>query len=350
VNSLIFGLELYNMYLYSMKKQSLILMLFISVVLLSCKQESTTCELNEDILRVPVDMEIIRMDQMFYNITSEEDLDELLENHPHFSQEYLQEDLYYSKRDFYISLMSVAQDTLVQELNREVQAHFEDFAALEQELENAFKYIRYHFPDYRVPKIYTFVSGFSNDFYIDDNIIVIGLDYFLPQDHPFQPDDLPQYITKRYQREYLVPTLVTAISSKFNYTDMSDNTLLAEMVFYGKAYHFTKTILPCTPDSLIIGYSQDDIVASYANEKLIWSHFVENELLYETNPFEIRKYTGEAPFTDEISPDAPGRIGRWVGWNIVDDYAESKNVSLPELMAERNATQIFRQSGYKPRR
>lgn len=332
-----------------MIKQAFIITVF-SSILLSCGSTTETCELSEDILRVPVDMEIVRMDRMFFDIDSEEELESLMERYPQFAQDYLQEDLYYSRDDFYTSLMGITQDTLMQELNREVQVHFQDFAALEQELENAFKYIRYHFPDYRVPKIYTFVSGFSNDFYIDENIIVIGLDYFLPQNHPFQPDDLPQYITKRYQREYLVPTLVTAISSKFNHTDMRDNTLLAEMVFYGKAYHFTKAILPCTPDSLIIGYSQDDIVASYANEKFIWSHFVENELLFETNPFEIRKYTGEAPFTDEISPDAPGRIGRWVGWNIVDDYAEKHNVSLPELMEERNATQIFRQSGYKPRR
>ncbi|HSJ68302.1 MAG TPA: gliding motility lipoprotein GldB [Anditalea sp.] len=333
-----------------MIKQALILSSIICILLFSCGSPSVTCELSEDILRVPVDMEIVRMDRMFFDIESEDQLEFLLEAHPEFVQDYLQEDLYHSRQDLYKSMMEITQDTLMQELNREVQHHFQDFSPLEQELENAFKYIRYYFPDYTVPKIYTFVSGFSNDFYIDENIIVIGLDYFLPLDHRFQPDDLPQYITKRYQREYLIPTLITAISSQFNYTDMRDNTLLAEMVFYGKAYHFTKSILPCTPDSLIIGYSQDDIVASYANEKLIWSHFVENELLFETNPFEIRKYTGEAPFTDEISPDAPGRIGRWVGWNIVDDYVESQNVSLPELMEERNATQIFRQSGYKPRR
>ncbi|KEO73622.1 gliding motility lipoprotein GldB [Anditalea andensis] len=319
------------------------------ILLISCSSPTVTCELSEDILRVPVDMDIVRMDRMFFDITSEDQLETLLEAHPEFVQDYLQADLYHSRHDFYASMMGITQDTLMQELNKAVQFNFQDFDAVEQELENAFKYIRYHFPDYSVPKIYTFVSGFSNDFYIDDNIIVIGLDYFLPQNHPFQPDDLPQYITKRYQREYLVPTLVTAISSKFNHTDMRDNTLLAEMVFYGKAYHFTKSILPCTPDSLVIGYSQDDILASYANEKLIWSHFVENELLFETNPFEIRKYTGEAPFTDEISPDAPGRIGRWVGWNIVDDYVASNNISLSELMEERSATRIFRQSGYKPR-
>jgi hypothetical protein len=143
--------------------------------------------------------------------------------------------------------------------------------------------------------------------------------------------------------------IVTAISSKFNRTDLKESSLLAEMIYYGKAYHFTKAILPCTPDTFIIGYSEKEVAASFANEELIWSHFVENELLFETNPFVIRKYTGEAPATDEISPDAPGRIGRWLGWNIVDDYRYKNDVSLQELMAETNTDKIFRQSGYKPR-
>ncbi|MDX5479987.1 MAG: gliding motility lipoprotein GldB, partial [Cyclobacteriaceae bacterium] len=76
----------------------------------------------------------------------------------------------------------------------------------------------------------------------------------------------------------------------------------------------------------------------------------ENDLLFKTNPFEIRKYIGEAPTTDEISPDAPGRIGRWLGWNIVDDYRFNNQLSLPELMLEADTEKIFRRSGYKPRR
>ena len=76
---------------------------------------------------------------------------------------------------------------------------------------------------------------------------------------------------------------------------------------------------------------------------------MENELLYETNPFEIRKYIGEAPFTDAISTKAPGRLGRWLGWNIVDDYQFNQDIPLEMLMAEPDAEKIFRQSGYRPR-
>jgi gliding motility-associated lipoprotein GldB len=333
-----------------MKRISFPLIALSFLFLYSCGKNATECTLSEEILRVPVQLEVQRLEKEFYRIENRDQLSDFMDSYPEFVDEFFQVELYESREELEEELMAIIEDPLMQELNEEVEAHFADFQSLETELENAFKYIRYYYPDYQVPKIYTFVSGFSADFHLTEDMIVIGLDYFLPADHPFQPGELPQYISARYQREYLVPTLVTAISAQFNHTDMKDNTLLAEMIFYGKSYHFTKAILPCTPDSLIIGYSEDQIVASYANEGLIWSHFIENQLLFETNPFEIRKYTGEAPFTDEISPDAPGRIGRWVGWNIVDDYVHSNNVPLPELMRESRTEHIFRQSGYKPRR
>ncbi len=319
-------------------------------IMASCGRKADDCTLSEQILNVPLDLKVERLEEKFYQISSREELSYFLEDHPEFTQEYLQEKAYASREELEVELLAIIEDSLMQDLNEEVLAHFADFDQLEQELENAFKYLKYYYPNFQAPKIYTFVSGFSSDFYIGEDIIVIGLDYFLPADHQYQPDELPQYISNRYQKEYLVPTLMTAISAQFNKTDYQDNTLLAEMIFYGKSYHFTKAVMPCTPDSLILGYSQDQIVASYANEGMIWSHFIENELLFETNPFEIRKYTGEAPSTDEISPDAPGRIGRWVGWNIVDDYVDKTDVSLPQLMEESRSDQIFRQSGYKPRR
>jgi hypothetical protein len=144
--------------------------------------------------------------------------------------------------------------------------------------------------------------------------------------------------------------IVLAISSKYNSINPQETTLLSEMIYYGKAYHFVKAILPCTSDQYIIGYTPEEIAECYDNEEFIWAHFVENELLYETNPFEIRKYIGEAPFTDAISTKAPGRLGRWLGWNIVDDYQVGQDVTLPDLMAESDSEKIFRQSGYRPRR
>jgi gliding motility-associated lipoprotein GldB len=288
------------------------------------------------------------LEKEFFEAKSAGDFEFLLEKYPEFTKNYLQADLYQSMDSLVADLVQIHQDSAMRVLNDSVQVEFADFSEVKKDLENALKAIKYYFPEFKVPKVYTFVSGFNSDLVVTEDLIVIGLDYFLPASHSFQPD-LPRYMAERYERDYIVPMIVTAISSQFNRTDPNDNTLLAEMIYYGKAYHFTKAILPCTSDQFIIGYTPEQISESFANEEFIWAHFVENELLYETNPFEIRKYMGEAPFTDAISTVAPGRLGRWLGWNIVDDYVFNREVSLPMLMANPDAEQIFRQSGYRPR-
>jgi uncharacterized protein YjaZ len=57
----------------------------------------------------------------------------------------------------------------------------------------------------------------------------------------------------------------------------------------------------------------------------------------------------DGPFTSEISQDSPGRLGIWVGWQIVDSYMRNnENVSIQELINEGDAQKILEQSFYKP--
>ncbi|UZD21396.1 gliding motility lipoprotein GldB [Algoriphagus halophytocola] len=322
---------------------------FLLILAFACGKKEESCELSDDILGQDLTLKIDRLEQDFFSAKSVEEFNYLLEAHPEFAKEYLQMDLYTSQDSLASELLAIHQDSAMQILADSVAGSFPDISDVEHELENAFKAIKYYFPEFQVPKVYTFVSGFNSDLVVTDELIVIGLDYFLPPTHSFQPE-LPRYMAERYDKPYIVPMIVLAVSARFNETNPADNTLLAEMIYYGKSYHFTKAIMPCTSDQFIIGYTPEAIAESFANEEFIWSHFIENELLYETNPFEIRKYIGEAPFTDAISTKAPGRMGRWLGWNIVDDYQFNQDVPLDVLMAEPDAEKIFRESGYRPRK
>ena len=315
----------------------------------ACDKKSEKCELDPDILDQDLEVNITRLEDEFFGAKTTEDYLFLLDKYPDFAEEYLQQELYFSPDSLASNLLQIHQDSALRVLYDSAKVEFSDISALEDELETAFKAIKYYFPDFKIPKVYTFVSGFNADLIINEEMIVIGLDYYLPADHTYQPD-IARYMAVRYEREYLVPMIVLAVSSRYNITNPSDNTLLSEMIYYGKAYHFVKAIMPCTSDQYIIGYTPEEIAESFDNEEYIWAHFVENELLYETNPFEIRKYIGEAPFTDAISTKAPGRLGRWLGWNIVDDYQLNQDVDLAVLMMESDVEKIFRQSGYRPRK
>ena len=63
----------------------------------------------------------------------------------------------------------------------------------------------------------------------------------------------------------------------------------------------------------------------------------------------IRKYLNDAPFTAPVSQESPGRLGAWVGWQIVDAWMEKqKDISLSDLLKEHNYQKILNESGYQP--
>lgn len=322
--------------------------LLLATVLFSCQSSDSTCALDEDRLKGRVDLTIQRLEPAFFGAETKEEMLALLAQYPEITSKALGIDAYPSMDSLAMDLVHLHQDSAMQELNKAVAKEFANLTDVKIELAQAFAYLKSYYPDFKEPKVYTYVSGFGFDLIIDEEVIVIGLDYFLPSEHAFQPD-IPRYLASRYERNYLVPMIVLAISTRYNEIDPKENTLLAEMVYYGKAYHFVKSILPCTDDQYLIGYTPKQIQACWDNEDIIWAHFIENELLFETNPFEIRKYIGEAPATDAISADAPGRIGRWIGWNIVEEFAVQQDLSLPELMREADAKKLFKDSGYRPR-
>jgi hypothetical protein len=141
------------------------------------------------------------------------------------------------------------------------------------------------------------------------------------------------------------------LSDRYNKTNIADRTLLAEMLNIGKAYYFVQAVMPCAPDSVIISYTDQQVADVRHNEGRIWAHFIEKGLLYEKSPFVVNKYIGERPNTPEVDATAPGRIGAWVGWQIVRKYMERHpEVTLPQLMAETDYRKIFNESKYKPER
>ncbi|WP_445515040.1 gliding motility lipoprotein GldB [Telluribacter humicola] len=219
---------------------------------------------------------------------------------------------------------------------------------LEEELEKAFKHVKYYYPDFKVPKVATIVTGFmGNDLFVSDSLIIIGLDYFGGERVQYRPQ-VYTYQLRRYQPESIVPSLLFFLSDRYNRITPDDRTLLADMVGYGKSFEFVKHMAPQTPDSLIIGLSEQNLTRTYNSQTELWAFFVENKLLYETSDLKKQKYVGERPLTPEIGPEVPGSIGRWIGWRIVNKYmAKNPDVTLPELMKTADARKILQESGYK---
>ena len=63
----------------------------------------------------------------------------------------------------------------------------------------------------------------------------------------------------------------------------------------------------------------------------------------------VSEFTSDGPFTRAISKDCPPRIAMWLGKQIVKSYMDhNDNVSLEDLMNEKDVQKILQKSKYKP--
>lgn len=317
--------------------------------LLACNSDTKDSINRPNVSDTKVDINIHRLEKPLFEANSRGEIKAFLEENKLFAQKFLRLNEYPSDSILVEELWQLSQDPHLDTVYRESQQIFSDLSHWEEQFETAFRYIKYYYPEFQPPVIYTIVSGFSTDIFLSEDMIVIGLDYFLGPTATFRPQELPEYILRRFTPQHAVPSTLLLLSSRFNQTDLKDKTMLAEMVYYGKSYYFVDFVLPNTPDSLIIGYSSEEIEGVRLNKGTIWNHYLKNELLYETNHVQKKKYLEERPKTLEIGDKAPGRIGTWVGWQIVRSFMQKKDdVTLRQLMELEDARYIFNEAKYRP--
>ena len=81
----------------------------------------------------------------------------------------------------------------------------------------------------------------------------------------------------------------------------------------------------------------------------MWGFLIKNKLMYSTETEVISKFTAEGPFTTGFVKESPGRTGVWIGWQIVRKYMDDNpNISLQQLMNEKDPQMILAKSKYKP--
>jgi len=284
------------------------------------------------------------------HIKSKTQLESFLDKHPILADNFFYRNQFPSNSVFIEELYHRFTNIYIDTLFMEVKKTFGDGQELKTRFENAFKNVKYYFSTFQPPVVQTIISGLETDMYVSDTVVVIGLDFYIGSEARFKPN-MYSYMQRRYNKDFIVPSvlLLMGIDSRLNKIDPNDKTVLAEMIAYGKAYYFAKQMIPCTADSIFIGYTAEEINGAKEYESLIWSRLIEDQVLFSTSHLVKQKYLEERPKTLEIGDKCPGRIGTWVGWQIVKKYMDNHpDVTLSQLMAMSNSSLIFSDSQYKP--
>jgi hypothetical protein len=247
-------------------------------------------------------------------------------------------------------LSSFVTDNMVSETYRKVQSIFPDEKQLNRTLTDAFKRYRYYFPNKQIPDVYGFVSGFNNSIMLAEGIIGVGFDRYLGSDCEYYSLlGIPKYLQYSMRPEKIPSDLVRFwLFGEFQFNDSIDN-LLNNMIYEGMLMYLTKRLLPEQPDSLIFGFTPDQMQWCNRNEEQMWAHLVEHKLLFSTEQFTINQFVGEAPFTKAFTNESPGKASIWLGYRIVSRFMNrNKDYSLSMLMNETDYLSILSRSGYNP--
>ena len=233
--------------------------------------------------------------------------------------------------------------------NALVQEKFANIDSLQKSINIAFSRLHYLYPEWEIPKVYLFVSGFNSSVMYYDNIMGVGVDMYLGSDYPYYNQVVYNYQKQTMRKECVVGDMMSMYIAYHVAYNSKYNRLLEQMIFRGKQMFLLSQLLPDEPAWEVIGYSKEQWDWCKQYERAIWNRIMEKRDLFKTESTVLSSYMNEGPFTAEISQESPGRLGLWVGWQIVDSYMRNnEEVSVQELLSESDAQKILEQSFYKP--
>ncbi len=239
-------------------------------------------------------------------------------------------------------------------LKQEVDSVFPDLNDFEQELGKAmFKY-QEAFRSEPIPQFISFISEFSFAHVTYDNIVGIGLDFYLGQNYPLYKApsiEFPDFMVKKLRKEYMLANTIKAFAiSKFE-RQLTDKRLLAMMLFEGKLKYFVKSLAPNIHDTILFGYSAEQLKWCETNEAMIWQHIASNNMLFSKDATQYMRLINDGPFTiaEGVPQESAPSIAIYAGYRIIQQFVENEGIdSLKELMDNNKWDEILKRSNYKP--
>ena len=331
-----------------------LLILIIGVfALLSCRNTRTYFPKEIE----PQNIELVRFDNALMNVnasTVREDIRLLYHEYPVFMPLWVEDILGIPSSDTSVlaeQLPLFLHDTLYgfQQTNAREQELFADVSGLEKSLGRAFARIQWLYPETEIPALYLFVSGFQTPIYFGESLIGIGADMYLGSDYEYYNRVVYDYQKQTMRPECIPVDIVSAFLFRTLPYTSTKSRLLDQMLYRGKVMYLTAQIFDQLPGYEVMGWTKEQWDWCVKHERAIWHLVMDKRDLFKSESLVLTSYLNDAPFTAEISQDAPGRLGIWLGWRIAESYMEhNPEVTLQQLMAEGDAQKILEQSYYKP--
>jgi gliding motility-associated lipoprotein GldB len=307
------------------------------LLIVGCADENS---LEKEIAAIPVDVNVIRFDQVFLNATPA-DLPKLKEMYPQFFPSSIPDSTW----------IYTMKDPLQKELKKEIDVVFEDFSTTQRAVKSVLQHIEFYFPTYKLPKIYTVTTeDYRKKVIVYRDMLLIALNTYLGADHKFY-EGIQKYISHNFDKQ-MIPVDIANEFAFSQVPSLRERTFLSKMIYYGKIQYLKSVLVPKASIAMQFGYTERQAGWAAANEAQIWTYFIEKDMLYSSDNSLDARFLNVAPFSKfylELDSESPGSIGRYIGYRIVKAYMENNDVSLQNLLTK-SSEEIFNNSKFKPKK
>jgi hypothetical protein len=263
-----------------------------------------------------------------------------------------------SSSDLEVYVQGILKERNIAQLDQTVALQYANNDSLKNAMKPLVGYWNKYFPKMPIKRIVAINSmfglrnGLIKGGILDDSTLFVSLECFLGDHFDYEKLGEKIYAYQRFatRPEYMVPTLADAALNNILGFGLEGRPLLEQMIFHGKWYFVKKRLLPDFHDSLIMEYPGEKLKWALKNEGNIWGLLTSRNYLYSIENQVIARFINDGPFTMEMPKESPGKIGRWVGWRIVEQFMNTNDsYNMDDLLKNQDAQKILKLSGYKPK-
>jgi gliding motility-associated lipoprotein GldB len=313
-------------------------LLLVLSIFFSCRPD--TKKVLDD-SEISVNVQIERFERLFYATTAET-LPELKLKYPYL----------FPEQDHDSVWMQRISDTTELELFRRTERVFGNMEQEKVSIAKLFNGVSHYNTGFVPPKIITLISNrdYQSRVMYVDSLLFISLDLYLGSEDEMYVE-FPDYLANQFEPNMLTVDIASAIVAQQIRLPRS-RIFLNSMIAEGKKLVLMQHYLPEKTDGELIKYTDEQLEWVQTNEGEIWKYFVENKMIFSTDLTLATRFIEEAPFSKfylDIDKESPGRVGSWLGWQIVKAYMKNTDATLADLINS-SAEEIFNTSKYKPKK
>lgn len=322
-----------------------------------------------DVSNIQVELKWQRFEQDFFAMDTNAilpSLQKIRQQYPVFADDFLRNILGLAPLDSFPQASLAIKQFLssYRPIKDSADKLFKEDRRISEEVKKGLQYLKYYFPAYHAPTRLISFIGPMDAYYeaplggygdvITGDAMAVGLQLHMGRNFSLYTSQMgqslyPSYISRRFEPAYIPVNCIKNCIDDLYPEQTRGKTLLDQMVDKGKRLYILDQLLPNTADTLKIGYTAQQLEDCSHNEGLIWNFFLQNNLLFETDPDRIKNYVGDGPKTEELGDGSPGFIILFTGSQMVKKYMETfPETSLQDLL-KLDSKKLLNDSKYKPK-